>query len=526
MSNPRTPYHGVKWNEPIIYELSRHGRPGFKVPDAEAGVKKSVGDASSDIPASMRRRRPPKLPELSEPEVVRHFVRLSQETFGVDSGINVGVGTCTMKYNPKINESLARSPKLQCLHPLQPEDTVQGVLQIIYAMGKWLCEISGMDECSMQPRAGAHAIFTNMLLARAYHRSMGEADQRDEVVTTVLSHPSNGGAPAMAGYKVIALYPDEETGSPTIEAVKAAVSKHTAALAITDPYDTGIFDPNLREYIRIVHEAGGLVAVDQANANGMLGRLRVGELGADMCQFNLHKTFSVPHASAGPGSAPVCVKDHLARFLPVPQVGFDGRRYHLDYNRPDTIGKVSGFYGVVPNVVRAYAWILSMGADGIREASEVAVLNNNYLTKKLLAVRGVTLPWNGGGGRRLQETRFSLKRMKDDTGIGIAEVNRRIVDFGLQRCFTSHEPLLIPEPFTPEPTETASRDDLDRFADAFQQMSEEAYSDPEVLKTAPHWATISAIDHGVSTNPKEWALTWRAYLRKKSPTRSGKRTRG
>ena len=514
MSHPRTDYHGAKWNEPVIYELGRKGRTGFTVPGVEEGIRSAAGDVLADIPAPMRRRRPPNLPELSEPEVVRHFIRLSQETFGVDSGINVGVGTCTMKYNPKINESLARSQKIQGLHPAQPEDTVQGVLEVMHTLGRWLCEISGLDECSLQPRAGAHAIFTNMLVARAYHASRGESAQRDEVVTTVLSHPSNGAAPAMAGYQVVTLDPDKETGLPNVEAMKAAVSKHTAALTITDPYNTGDFDPNLPEYIKIVHEAGGLVAVDQANANGVLGRLRVGELGADMCQFNLHKSFSVPHASAGPGSAPVCVKGELSEFLPVPQVEFDGRRYHLTYERPGTIGKVSGFYGVIPNVLRAYAWISSMGGDGLKEVSDIAVLNNNYLTQKLLRVRGVTLPWNGGAHHVLQEGRFSLEKMKDETGVGIEEVNRRIVDYGLQRCFASHEPLLIPEPFTPEPTESASREDLDTFAEVFQLISAEAYSNPGVLTTAPHNCAISAVDRSVSTNPNRWALTWRALLRK------------
>ncbi len=509
-----TGYHAVIWNEPIIYELGKKGTIGFMVPSVEKEVKVAVGDVVSRIPGKMRRKDPPKLPELSEPEVVRHFIRLSQQIFGVDSGINVGVGTCTMKYNPKVNEALARSPKVADIHPLQDEETVQGILEIMYKFKDWLCEISGMDEFSLQPRGGAHAVFTNASIIRAYHKSNGEREQRNEIITTVLSHPCNAGSPAAAGFKIVILYPDKETGYPDIEALKAAVSKHTAGLMITDPYDTGIFDSNIEEYIRIVHEVGGLVAIDQANANCILGRLRIGDVGADLSHFNLHKTFSTPHGSCGPGSAPIGVTEELSRFLPVPIVEFDGNKYYLDFNRPHSIGKIAEFYGVIPNVLKAYAWIMSMGAEGLKETSEVAVINNNYLVKKLMEVRGVSLPWGKRHPFRMQEARLSLEKLKEDTGIGIEDVNRRIVDFGVQRCFTSHEPWIIPEPFTPEPPETTPKEDIDRFAEIFHQISHEAYTNPEIVKTAPHNCAISKIDATPSSNPKKWAMTWRAYLKK------------
>jgi len=508
-----TGYQAVKWHEPIIYQLSKKGRRGFILPKIEENVKTQVGDVLSELPDGIRRKHPPALPELSEPQVVRHYIRLSQQNFGVDSGINVGVGTTTLKYNPKINEVLARSSKITDLHPLQDESTVQGILQIVYQLGLWMCEISGMDECSVQPRAGASAVFANALIIRAYHKSLGQ-DQRDEIITTVLSHPCDGAAPAMAGYKVVTLHPDEETGVPDIEAFKAAASKHTAGLMITDPYDTGVFDPNLEEYIKIVHEAGGLVAIDQANANSVLSRLRVGDVGADLCHFNLHKSFAVPHASAGPGSAPICVKKKLAKFLPVPQVRLSGTGYYLDYDLPDSIGKVGGFFGVIPNVLRAYAWILSMGREGLHAVSEVAVMNNNYLIKKLQGVRGVTLPWSTAHPFRLQEARFSLEQMKRETGIGIEDVNRRIVDFGVQKCFTSHEPWFVPEPFTPEPPESATKEDLDKFVEVFNQLSKEAYSAPDTIRNAPYNCAISKIDMSYSRDPSKWALTWRAYKKK------------
>jgi glycine dehydrogenase subunit 2 len=508
-----TGYHAVVWNEPIIYDLGRKGRRGYAAPRVEAEVEAAVGDVVSHIPEKLRRREPPKLPELTETQVVRHYIRLSQQTFGFDSGNSLGLGTCTMKYSPKVNEALARSPKVTDIHPLQDEATVQGILEIMYRLRTLLCEISGMDEFSMQPLGGAHAVFANARIIKAYHKLNREHEQRNEIITTVLSHPCNAGAPAAAGFKIVTLYPDE-SGIPDVEALKAATSRHTAGMMITDPYDTGVFDSNIKEYIKIIHEVGGLVAIDQANANSILGRLRIGDVGADLCHFNLHKSFSTPHGSGGPGSAPIGVKKEFAKFLPVPMVEFQGNNYHLDYDRPHSIGKISDFYGVIPNLVKAYAWIMSMGAEGLRETSEVAVINNNYLLKKLLEIRGISLPWGEHHPIRMQETRFSLEKMKEETGIGVNDVNRRLVDFGVQRCFTSHEPWIIPEPFTPEPSESISREDLDRFAQIFCQISHEAYEDVKTIEGAPHNGPISKTNPTPSTDPQKWAMTWRAYLRK------------
>lgn len=508
-----TGYHAVNWREPIIYQLGQGGRRGYRVPPVENEISAVVGDVVSHIPEEMRRKQAPNLPELSEPEVVRHYIRLSQQTYGVDSGIHMH-GTCTMKYSPKVDEAIVRSPKLADLHPLQDFETVQGILRIMHEFGECLCEISGMAQFSLQPRGGAHAVFSNARIIRAYHQLNNELEKRNEIITTVLSHPCNGGGPAAAGFKVLTLYPDEDTGYPDLEALKAAASKRTAGLMMTDPYDTGVFDANLVEYINIIHEVGGLVAIDQANANSVLGRLRIGDSGADLCHFNLHKSFSTPHASTGPGSAAIGASKQLSKFLPTPVVKRDGDRYSLDYDRPHSVGKVAEFCGVVPNVVRAYAWLLAMGAEGLREVSEVAVINNNYLIKKLLEIRGVTLPWQKTHPTRLQEARFSLQKLKEDTGIGVSDVNHRIVDFGLQDMETSHAPWIIPEPFTPEPPETTPKEDLDRFVEVLRQISQEAYTNPEIIKTAPHNATVSRIDQGPSHDPERWAMTWRAYLRK------------
>ena len=516
-------YRAVRWQEPIVYELGGKGRRGFRVPTSEPRLKEAVGDVVGPLPARMMRGAPPPLPELSEPEVVRHFVRLSQQTYGVDSGINAGVGTCTMKYSPRVNEALVRSPKVADLHPLQDEESVQGILELMYRVEGMLCEISGMDAFSLQPRGGAHAVFTNARIIDAYLRDRGERDGKDEIITTVLSHPCNGASPAASGFRVRTVYPNMETGVPDIEAFKRVVSKRTAGLMITDPYDTGVFDTNLEDYIKIVHEAGGLVAIDQANLNSVLGRLRIGDFGADMCQFNLHKSFSTPHASGGPGCSPIGVKKTLTEYLPSPRIQRNGGRYRLDFDRPKSIGKVAEFYGVVPNVVRAYGWIRSMGQEGLLETSAAAALNDNYLIKKLSAVRGVTLPWSRNFPVRLQEARFSLETLRQDTGIGIEALNRRIVDFGIQRLFPGHEPWIVPEPFTPEPTESSSKEDLDRFAEIMEAVSDEAYRNRGVFRNAPHNCSIHRIDLKATTDPKRWAFTWRAYRRKRAQLATGYR---
>ena len=374
-------FHQASWDEPVIFELSQPGQRGVLLPPVEAEIKKQVGNPAQELPEALRRKIPPALPEMSQIHVLRHYARVSQENLGVDLNIDIGQGTCTMKYNPKVNDQLANSPKLTELHPLQDETTVQGILAVMYRLEGMLKEISGMDRVSLQPGAGSAAIYANIRMIRAYHKAQGESKQRDEVITTIFSHPSNAAAAKVAGYKIITLYPDPE-GYPDLEALKAAVSERTAALLITNPEDTGIFNPRIQEFVDVVHQAGGLCFYDQANANGILGITRAREAGFDACHFNLHKTFSTPHGCGGPGAGASCVNDKLVPFLPVPTVEFDGQKYYLDYDRPQSIGKVRPFYGVTPNLLRAYAWIMSLGADGLREVSEIAVLNNNYLLQE------------------------------------------------------------------------------------------------------------------------------------------------
>lgn len=507
-------YHCAVWNEPVIFEMGQTGQRGYVPPPAEDEIKAAVGDVGSRIPPKMRRKQAPALPELSEPETLTHYMHLSQQTFGFDSGINVGVGTCTMKYSPKVNEELCRMPQFADIHPLQDESTTQGILEVMYTLSSWLEEITGMDQVSLHGGGGSHGVFTNVCMMRAYHKFNKELEQRTEVIVPLLSHPCNPSSAATAGFKVITLEPDEVTGCPDIEALKVAASEHTAAMMLTDPYDTGVFDSNIEEYVKIIHEVGGLVLLDQANANSILGVTRAGDMGADMCQVNLHKSFSSPHAGMGPGSGPVCVKEKFAKFLPVPIVEFDGKKYHLNYDRPHSIGKTRSFLGNIQCVLRAYAWIMSLGAEGLREVAEIAVINNNYIMKKVSDVRGLSLPY-AKGHHRMQEARFSWDQLKKDTGLGTADLNRRIVDFGVASYFESHHPWVVPEPMTPEPTEAVSKADLDRFCQMIHQLSDEAYNTPELIKTAPHNGAIGAIDPTPMEDIKKTALTWNAFLKRR-----------
>jgi glycine dehydrogenase subunit 2 len=504
-------FHQARWDEPVVFELSQPGQRGVLLPPTEAGIEAEVGNPARTLPESIRRTIPPALPEMAQIHVLRHYARLSQENLGADLNIDIGQGTCTMKYSPKVNDQLARSPKLTELHPLQDESTVQGMLDVMYRLERMLAEISGMERITLQPGAGSAAIYANICMIRAYHASRGEQKTRDEVITTIFSHPSNGAAARVAGYRVITLYPDAD-GDPDLDALEAAVSARTAALLITNPEDTGIFNPRIDEFVRVVHAAGGLCAYDQANANGLLGITRARDAGFDACHFNLHKTFATPHGCGGPGAGACGVTNALAPFLPVPTVEHDGRAYHLDYDRPQSIGKVRPFYGVTPNILRAYAWIMSLGADGLREVAEIAVLNNNYLLAQVLGIRGASAPY-AKGRRRIEQVRYSWEQLTRETGIHSEEIETRVADFGMH-YWTSHHPYVVPEPMTLEPTESYSKADLDEYVAMLTQIADEAYSNPEIIRTAPHNSTVHRTHHEGFDDPDQWAVTWRAYLRK------------
>ena len=513
MTDKTRPFHQMRWNEPIIYQKSVPGQRGILIPEVEDEIRTLVGDGISSIPDTVRRRDLPNLPEMGQPQVVRHFNHLSQENLGADSNIDIGQGTCTMKHSPKINEIFARSPKLADLHPLQDTSTVQGILEIFFRVGELFREISGLDCCSLQPGGGTHGVLALASIVKAWHRDRGEDEKRDEVITTLFSHPADAAVPKVKGYKVIILPPDEE-GQPDLDAFKSAVSDRTAAIFFTNPEDTGIFNSRIREFTDLAHEFGALCCYDQANANGLLGIARAREAGFDISFFNLHKTFSSPHGCGGPATGLVMADRRLAGYLPVPVVKRheDSGLYYLDWNLPKSCGKVKEFFGVAPVVVRAYAWIMALGADGLEEASRTAVLNNNYFMKKILQIRGCSLSYPNHPAR-IEQARYSWEKMKDDTGFGTGDVQRRIADFGTH-YWASHEPWVIPEPFTIEPSESYSKEDIDEYLDIMARISRECYEDPETIRNAPHNSTVHHIDHDYFDDPGKWAITWREYNRK------------
>jgi len=504
-------FHQAKWDEEIIFELHNPGEKGLIVPEVETEISQDVGNGLDYIPESMARSEKPNLPEVGQMRVLKHFLRLSQQNLGADLNIDIGQGTCTVKYNPKVNETFVRSPEVSDMHPLQPESTAQGILKILYEMEEIFREISGMDRFSFQPSSGSHAILNMASIVRKYHEVRGEGDQRDEIITTIFSHPSDAAAAAVLGFKIVTLYQDED-GLPTAEALKNAVSERTAALFITNPEDTGIYNPYIKEFTQIVHDAGGLCGYDQANANGILGITRAKEANFDMCFFNLHKTFSGPHGSGGPAAGVIGVTSMLKDFLAVPVVEKQGEQYNLNYDLPHTIGKTRQFYGPIPVIVRAYAWIRSLGTEGLEEVARIAVLNNNYLLSKISKIRGAASPYSAGK-HRIEQVRYTWDQLYKDTGVGTHDVTLRMADFGFH-MWSSHHPFIVPEPFTIEPTEAYSREELDEYIEGLQRISDEAYSDPEIVKTAPHNSVIHQIDHSVSDDPKRWAITWRSYLKK------------
>jgi len=506
-------YQQAHWDEPIIFELSTPGVRGIIPPEPDAEIVAEVGDVAATLPAGIRRRSAPALPELDQKRVLAHYLHLSQETLGSNLTPDASLGTCTMKYNPRVHEELVAEHGMADIHPDQDPATVQGILAIYHGFEQILCEISGMDRFTLQPGGGAHAVFTAASIMRAYHRSRGEGAQRTEIITTMFSHPCDAASPATAGFKVITLMPKED-GYPDLDALRAAVSERTAGIFITNPEDTGIYNPLIDQFVGVVHEVGGLAFYDQANANPILGVARARDAGFDMCHFNVHKTFGSPHASSGPAGGALGVRADLARFLPWPTIEYDGSRYSLDYDRPDSIGKVKGFVGNAPVILRSYAWCVMMGPDGLREAAEISVLNNNYLIKKLEDVRGLTMPY-AAGHRRLEEVRWSWEKLNHDTGVGTDDILRRMGDFGLQHYWSSHHPWIVPEPMTLEPCETFAREELDEYAAVLTQIAEEAYADPEFVKASPYrCASHRRNDEAALNDPEQWATTWRAYLRK------------
>jgi glycine dehydrogenase subunit 2 len=444
------------------------------------------------------------LPEVTEIEVVRHYTRLSQENFGVDLGI-YPLGSCTMKYNPKVCDAIAASHKIRELHPYQDVRTVQGILQVLYEASEFLANIVGMSEITLQPSAGAHGEYTGVLLMRAYHRDRGDG-KRDEVLIPDSAHGTNPASAAMAGYKVIEI-PSNREGCVDKDALKTIVGPQTAGLMITNPNTLGIFEHDILEIARTVHEAGGLLYYDGANLNAIMGKAKPGDMGFDIVHINLHKTFATPHGGGGPGAGPVGVTKQLAAYLPVPTIGFDGTKYYLDHDRPKSIGKVRAFHGSAAIVLRAYAYILLHGREDLKTVSEIAVLNANYMAQKLRKIKGFSIPF-GESLPRKHEFVLSASSLAKDTGVTALQVGKRLLDFGVHPP-TVYFPQIVEEAMMTEPTETVSKEEMDNMISAFARISEEAYANSDLPKTSPHSTSVTKIDEVKASRPRTMQLTWR-----------------
>jgi len=504
-------FRQAKWSEPLIFELSREGKRGFKVPCVEEEIRTAVGKLEDLLPSKILRQRPPGLPQVTESEVVRHYIRLSQMNYGVDVGPQP-LGSCTMKYTPKVLERICELEELANIHPLQDESTVQGILQILYQLGKWLCEIVGLKYFTFQPAAGAHGEFTGVLIIKAYHKRKGE--ERDEILIPDSAHGTNPASAAMAGFKVVRI-PTRDDGCIDIEALKSAVSDRTAGLMLTNPNTLGLFEKEIIEIARIIHEAGGLMYYDGANLNGILGIARPGDMGFDIVHLNIHKTFAAPHGGGGPGASAICVTEELKDFLPVPVIEYDAEnnRYHLNWNLPNSIGMVRSFYGNIVPLVKAFVYLLMLGSSGLRKTAEISVLNTNYFIAKVKGLRGVTVPYDPQRPRK-HEVVISVKKLREETGITAEDVAKALLDHGFYAP-TIYFPLIVDEALMIEFTESESKELIDEYANALKEIIETAYRNPEILKEAPINASVGRLDMAYGNLPRIISINYKMYLQRK-----------
>jgi glycine dehydrogenase subunit 2 len=459
----------------LIYEKSRPGRRASRIADP--------GVTPADVPAELRRREPPRLPELAEPELMRHFTELSTRTFGIDTGF-YPLGSCTMKYNPRINERAVGLPGFADLHPHQEDDGAQGALELMWRLQEMLAEVVGLHAVTLQPAAGSQGELTGLTLMRAYFADRGE--ERTEVVIPDTAHGTNPASVAMAGYTLVRVQTDPR-GNVDLDDLRGKVGEHTAGLMLTNPSTLGLFEEGIAEIADIFHSAGALLYYDGANLNAVCGISRPGDMGFDIVHYNLHKTFSQPHGGGGPGGGPVAVRRDLEEFLPVPVVVRDGDRFRLEYDRPKTIGKVRGFGGPFGVFVRAYAF-MRMWGPGLRDMSEIAVLNANYVLARLREAYDVPVDRHC-----MHEFVVSARSLKREHGVTALDVAKRLMDHGFHPP-TIYFPLIVAEALMIEPTETETRETLDAFCDAMIAIAREAADDPQMLKDAPHTRPVSRLD--------------------------------
>ena len=479
-------YHQAVYEVPLLFEQCDKAEPSGRFdPTVDGAIPPELARTALD------------LPDLPERDVVKHFINLSQMNFGVDNGL-YPLGSCTMKYNPKMFDELASWPTVADIHPLQDPSTIQGALKLMYELERMLCEIGGMDAVTLQPAAGAQGEYTGIHLVRAYHEARGES--RSEVILPDTAHGTNPASAAMVGYDVLEL--PSKDGCVDVEALKASISDDTAAFMLTNPNTLGLFEKDVREVAGILHDAGALLYYDGANLNAIMGKTTPGKMQFDIVHFNLHKTFATPHGGGGPGAGPVGVTEKLEEFLPVPRIVHDGVRYRLDYDRPKTIGKVKAYFGNFGVLARAYAYIRMQGGNGLKAVSENAVLNSNYLKDEL--TRDFELPY---GQLRKHEFVLSGRPLKAK-GLRTLDFAKRLLDYGFHAP-TIYFPLIVDEALMIEPTETESRETLDAFVSACRQILSE---DPETVKSAPHNTARRRIDEAKAA--RDMVFSWRMRPKK------------
>ena len=479
----------------LIFEHSRPGRCNYS--QSPATEIKTKG-----IPQNLMRKKPLMLPEVSEMDAVRHYTRLSQKNFSIDTEF-YPLGSCTMKYNPRACNSLAMLPQFLARHPLAPEDTGQGYLACMYELQEILKDVTGMQSVSLTPMAGAQGELIGVAMIRAYHESRGD-HARTEIIIPDAAHGTNPATAVMCGYKVVEISTDKE-GDVDMDALKAAVGPQTAGLMLTNPSTLGVFEKNIAEMSRMVHEAGGLLYYDGANLNAILGKVKPGDMGFDVIHINLHKTFSTPHGGGGPGSAPVGVAKRLLPFIPVPVVTMEKGIYRwlTEKEIPQSIGRFSAYMGNSGVLLRAYIYSRLLGAEGMHRVAEFATLNANYLMKELSKV-GFEIAYPNR--RASHEFIVTLKDLKEKTGTTAMDVAKRLIDKGFHAP-TTYFPLLVPECLLIEPAETESTETLDAFVLSMKEILEEAYTNPEILKNAPHTTNLKRLDDVKAA--RELDLTWK-----------------
>jgi len=488
---PDMPYDNQPAYDKLIFELGSPGRMAYSLPELDVPVE----DVRARLPHGALRREAPALPEVSELDVVRHYSRLSQMNYGLDTHF-YPLGSCTMKYNPKINEDMARLAGFARLHPQAPEALAQGTLRLMHELAGMLAEIAGMDAVSLQPAAGAQGELAGVLMIRAYHLANGE--KRTKVLVPDSAHGTNPASTAIAGYEVVQLRSDQN-GEVDLGELERHLGPEVAAFMITMPNTLGMFEPRIVEIIEMCHARGVQVYMDGANLNAILGITRPGDLGFDVCHFNLHKTFTTPHGGGGPGAGPVGVKAHLEPFLPVPVVTREDDRYALDWKRPKSIGKLHAFVGNVGMLVRAYTYIRTMGGDGLRAVSEDAVLNANYILKRLAPQYDPATP-----GYCMHECVVSARRQKK-LGVSAMDIAKRLLDLGFYAPST-YFPLIVEEALMIEPTETESKETLDQFCEAMLRVAREAEENPALIHDAPATTPVRRLDQTKAA--REPTLRW------------------